>query len=75
MPMIIFTTYVCHVQGRQLVAAGASFDPKKFKKALMDLAVDEANEACFESTFDLRQVFPGPGPTDFGLWISDSYES
>ena len=48
MPMIIFTTYVCHVQGKQLCAAGASFDPKKFKKALMDVAVDQANEACFD---------------------------
>ena len=69
MPMIIFTTYVCHVQGKQLRAAGASFDKKKFKKAMMDNHVEENLEACF----DPRQVFPGPGPTD-GLWTSGSYD-
>ena len=64
--MIIFTTYVSHVQGQQLRV----LDKKQCKEALMENHVEEENEACF----DPRQDFPGPGPTDFGLWIPGSYD-
>ena len=58
LPMIIFATYVSHVQGKQLKT---KLDKKKLTVALVENKGEEDNEACFNP----QQVFPGPGPTNF----------
>ena len=56
--MIIFATYVSHVQGKQLKT---KLDKKKLTVALVENKGEEDNEACFNP----QQVFPGHGPTNF----------
>merc|ERR1711931_415054 len=52
LPMIIFTTYVSHVQGQQLRV----LDKKQCKEALMENHVEEENEIKFYKAYILMNV-------------------